>query len=306
MEDYPRTLMEFEQRFASEEACREYLIQLRWPDGIRCPECKTEKMWVMSRGLYLCARCRYQTSVLAGTLFQDTKKSLQLWFRAMWYVTNQKNGVSALGLQRVLGLGSYRTAWEWLHKLRRAMVRPGRERLSGTVEVDETYVGGEEPGQRGRGAFGKVLVVVGAEVKNDPIGRIRLRRVADASAVSLEKAVKEMVDPASTVRTDGWRGYSALKEKGYRHEVMREEGSLGENLLPRANRVVALLKRWLLGTHQGRCSPSYLDYYLDEFTFRFNRRTSQWRGKLFYRLMQQAVDMEPMANLCTQGTTGGR
>jgi transposase-like protein len=298
--------MEFEQRFSSEEACREYLVQLRWPEGIRCPECETEKMWAMSRGLYLCARCRYQTSVLAGTIFQDTKKPLQLWFRAMWYVTNQKNGVSALGLQRVLGLGSYRTAWEWLHKLRRAMVRPGRERLSGTVEVDETYVGGEEPGQRGRGALGKVLVVVGAEVRDSRIGRIRLRQVADASAVSLETAVKEMVEPASLVRTDGWRGYGALKEKGYRHKVIRDEGNVGGNLLPRVNRAVALFKRWMLGTHQGRISPSYLDYYLDEFTFRFNRRNSQWRGKLFYRLIQQAVDMEPLADLYTQGKAGIR
>lgn len=306
MEDYPRTLMEFEKRFSSEESCREYLVQLRWPNGIRCPECETEKMWAMSRGLYLCAGCRYQTSVLAGTIFQDTKKSLQLWFRAMWFVTNQKNGVSALGLQRVLGLGSYRTAWEWLHKLRRAMVRPSRERLLGTIEVDETYVGGEQPGQRGRGAFGKVLVVVGAEVKDDPIGRIRLRQVADASAISLETAVKEMVEPASLVRTDGWRGYGALKEKGYRHEVIRDEGNLGGNLLPRVNRVVSLFKRWILGTHQGRISPSYLDYYLDEFTFRFNRRNSQWRGKLFYRLMQQAVDMEPVTGLRTQGKTGDR
>lgn len=306
MEDYPRTLMEFEKRFSSEEACREYLVQLRWPDGIRCPECEAEKMWAMSRGLYLCRQCRYQMSILTGTIFQDTKKSLQLWFRAMWYVTNQKNGVSALGLQRVLGLGSYRTAWEWLHKLRRAMVRPGRERLSETIEVDETYVGGEQPGPRGRGAFGKVLVVVGAEVKDDHIGRIRLRQVADASAVSLETAVKEMVEPGSLVRTDGWRGYGALKEKGYRHKVIRDEGNLGGDLLPRVNRVVSLFKRWMLGTHQGRISPSYLDYYLDEFTFRFNRRNSHWRGKLFYRLMQQAVDMEPVTNLRTQGKAGGR
>ena len=301
MEDYARTLMEFEKKFSSEEACREYLIELRWPDGMRCPKCETEKMWKMSRVLYLCTGCRYQTSVLAGTIFQDTKKSLQLWFRAMWYVTNQKTGVSALGLQRVLGLGSYRTAWEWLHKLRRVMVRPGREQLSGTIEVDETYVGGKQSGQRGRGALGKVLVVVGAEVKEGQIGRIRLRQVADASAVSLETAVKEMVKSASLVRTDGWRGYSTLKEKGYRHEVIREEANLGGNLLPRANRVVSLFKRWMLGTHQGRISPSYLDYYLDEFTFRFNRRNSQWRGKLFYRLMQQAVNMEPVTRLHTQG-----
>lgn len=289
MEDYPRTIMEFEQRFASEEACRAYLVQLRWPEGIRCPRCREEKTWAMSRGLYLCAGCRLQASILAGTIFQDTKKPLRLWFRALWYVTNQKNGVSALGLQRALGLGSYRTAWKWLHKLRSAMVRPGRDRLSGTVEVDETYVGGEKPGKRGRGATGKTLVVVATEVKDRSMGRIRLRRVPDASAESLEEAVEGAVEPGSVIRTDGWRGYGRLKKMGYRHKIVREGSDVGGNLLPKVNRVVALLKRWLLGAHQGAVQPSYLDYYLDEFTFRFNRRTSRWRGKLFYRLMQQAV-----------------
>ncbi len=289
MEDYPRTLMEFEKQFASEKACRAYLIELRWPNGFQCPRCHERKMWSMSRGLYLCSKCRCQTSVLSGTLFEGTRKPLQLWFRAMWYITNQKSGVSALGLQRILGFGSYRTAWKWLHKLRRAMVRPNRERLSGIVEVDETYLGGEKPGKRGRGAAGKALVVVAAEVKGDHIGRIRLRRVSDASAVSLGSAVKKAVKPSSIVRTDDWRGYATLKQMGYRHEIVRENAEVGSNLLPKVNRVVALLKRWLLGVHQGAVGYSYLNYYLDEFTFRFNRCTSQWRGKLFYRLMQQAV-----------------
>jgi hypothetical protein len=140
-EDYPRTVLEFEERFASEEACREYLFQLRWPEGFRCPHCGGARTWETKRGLYRCTRCDVQVSLTAGTIFQDTHKPLRLWFRALWYVTNQKHGVSALGLQRVLGLGSYRTAWTWLHKLRHAMVRPGRDRLSGTVEVDETYIG---------------------------------------------------------------------------------------------------------------------------------------------------------------------
>jgi transposase-like protein len=169
------------------------------------------------------------------------------------------------------------------------MVRPDRERLSDVVEVDETYLGGEKPGKRGRGASGKALVVVATEVKGDHIGRIRLRRVSDASAISLGNAVKEAVKPSSVVRTDGWRGYAPLEQMGYRHEIVREETEVGSNLLPKVNRVVALLKRWFLGVHQGAVGYSYLDYYLDEFTFRFNRRTSQWRGKLFYRLMQQAV-----------------
>ena len=211
----------------------------------------------------------------------------------MWYVTSQKSGVSALGLQRVLGLGSYRTAWRWWHKLRCAMVRPGRERLAGTVEVGEAFLGGPRAGKHGRGAAGKVLVVVAAQVDGPRIGRIRLRRVSDASAPQLERAVQEAVEPGSLVQTDGLRSYSRLSARGYRHAVMRKETAVvGENLLPRVNRVVALLKRWLLGTQQGAIRPTYLDAYLDEFTFRFNRRASRWRGKLFYRLVQQAVAVE--------------
>jgi len=233
-------------------------------------------------------------SATAGTIFHDSHKPLQLWFQAMWYVTNQKSGVSAMGLQRALGLGSYRTAWAWLHKLRRAMVRPGRDRLSGTVEVDETYVGGVRPGKRGRGAAGKVLVMVVAQQKDKQIGRIRLRRVPDASAKSLTPAVEAVVEPGSTLRTDDWDGYRELPARGYVRDIIRTSADVGEDLLPLANRVASLLKRWLLGTHQGAVRPSHLDYYLDEFTFRFNRRTSVSRGKLFYRLVEQAVRLEPV------------
>jgi transposase-like protein len=213
----------------------------------------------------------------------------------MWYVTNQKSGVSARGLQRALGLGSYRTAWTWLHKLRAAMVRPGRDRLRGTVEVDETYLGGPKPGKHGRGAAGKTLIVVVAQVDGRRVGRIRLRRVPDASARCLERAIQEAVEPGSVVRTDGWQGYSQVGAHGYLHDIVREEAAVGSNLLPRVNRVVALLKRWLLGIPQGRDSVAHLDASLDEFTFRFNPRTSRWRGKLFYRLAQQTVAVEAMS-----------
>ncbi len=303
MEDYPKTILDFEQRFATEEACREYVVQLRWPEGFCCPRCGHGEVWIMKRGLYWCRQCDYQVSVTAGTIFQDSRKSLRLWFRAIWYVVNQKHGVSALGLQRVLGLGSYRTAWTWLHKLRCAMVRPGRDRLLGTVEVDETYIGGKKPGKRGRGAAGKTLVVVAVEDKGNKIGRIRLRRVADASAASLIPAVQESVEDGALVRTDGWISYEKLSSKGYEHIVVRKDASVGDNLLPLVNRVVALLKRWLQGTHQGAVRPSHLDYYLDEFTFRFNRRTSRSRGKLFYRLVQQAVAISPITG---NNIRGGR
>jgi len=294
MEDYPKTIMEFESRFATEEACREYLFKLRWPNGFRCPRCRGERSWLTERGLLACSVCGYHASLRAGTIFQGSPKPLKMWFRAIWWVTSQKTGGSALGLQRVLGLGSYQTAWTWLHKLRRAMVRPGRDRLTGTVEVDETYIGGEKPGKRGRGAEGKALVLVAAQEDGQRVGRIRLRRVRDASAASLEPSVVEAVEPGATIHTDGWSGYSGLKAQGYRHEIVRPSTSVGEELLPLVHRVSSLLKRWLMGTHQGAVSHEHLDYYLDEFTFRFNRRTSRYRGKLFYRLVQQAANIEPV------------
>jgi transposase-like protein len=298
MEDYPRTILEFETRFASDEACRQYLMALRWPEGFRCPSCAHPKAWATARELLHCASCGHQTSVTAGTIFQDTRKPLRLWFRAMWYVTSPKHGVSALGLQRVLGLGSYHTAWAWLHKLRRAMVRPGRDRLNGVVEVDEVYIGGERSGKRGRGALGKRLVVVLAEEDGRKVGRIRLRRVPDASAESLCGAIQEAVASGSRICTDGWWSYARVNELGYEHEVRRDadeaETEVGTHPLPLVHRVASLLQRWMLGTHQGAIRPSHLDYYLDEFTFRFNRRTSRSRGKLFYRLAQHAVAIEPV------------
>ena len=294
MEDYPRTLMEFETRFSTEDACRDYLFRLRWPNGFRCPRCSHGKAWRIGPTLFQCAKCSYRTSVIAGTIFQDTRKSLRLWFRTMWQVTTQKYGANALGLQRVLDLGSYHTAWAWLHKLRRAMVRPGRDRLSVMIDADESYVGGEKSGKRGRGAEGKTLVFVAVESKDNRIGRIRLKRISDASAQSLEPAIKESVEPGSIIHTDGWRGYNRIGEIGYVHEIVRDSAEVGTNLLPKVSRVVALFKRWLLGTYQGRVDPFYLDYYLDEFTFRFNRRTSGSRGKLFYRLIQQATAISPI------------
>jgi transposase-like protein len=295
-EDYPRDLMELERRFGTEETCREYLTRLRWPDGFVCPRCQGRSGWLATRQRLVCGACRYQASVTAGTIFQDTHTPLTLWFRAIWWVTSQKNGASAMGLQRVLGLGSYATAWTWLHKLRRAMVRPGRDRLRGRVEVDETYIGGLEEGVRGRHTETKALVVIAAQEDGNGIGRIRMRRIANASAASLHAFVQEAVERGSTVHTDGWDGYAGLESKGYGHEVTVLHGrgkAAATELLPRVHRVASLLQRWLLGTHQGAVSRPHLEYYLDEFTFRFNRRTSRYRGKLFYRLLQQAVEVEP-------------
>jgi transposase-like protein len=235
----------------------------------------------------VCAAGEHQTTVTAGTIFQDSHLPLRLWCRAIWQVTRQKKGASALGLQRVLGLGSYQTAWTLLHKLRRAMVRPGRDKLSGRVEADETYVGGITPGQRGRGSDSKTLVIIAAEELGPPIGRLRLARIPDGSARHLHRFVQAAVAAGSTVHTDGGKPYQGLDRLGFPHKASKFQGrdqNAATELLPRVHRVASLLKRWLLGTHQGAIAPAHLDYYLDEFTFRFNRRQSKSRGKLFYRL----------------------
>lgn len=291
--DYPHTLMELERRFATEDACRQYLFQLRWPEGFSCPRCGAKEAWAMQQGRWLCAGCRYQASVTVGTIFQDSHLPLTTWFRALWYVTTQKSGGSALGLQRVLGLGSYKTAWALLHKLRRAMVRPGRDRLRGVVEVDETYWGSEETGVVGRRTDAKALIIVAAEADGAGIGRVRLRRIPDLAKATLHGFIAQAIEPGSTVQTDGLNAYRGLEGYGHDRRIQRKQPA-GEHLLPRVHRVVSLLKRWLLGTHQGAVRHAHLDYYLDEFTFRFNRRTSASRGKLFYRLAQQAVQVQPV------------
>jgi len=289
-----RALAEFEQRFATEDACRAYVAQLRWPTGFCCPQCKTSGSWTTTRCLMMCRRCGYQASVTAGTIFHRTRLPLQDWFRAMWWMTDQKHRLSALGLQRLLGLGSYRTAWLWLQKLRRAMVRPNWDRLGGQIEVDETYVGGVEAGGGRRHLGTKALVAIAAQIDGRGIGRIRLRRIPAASASPLVAFVKHAVKPGSVVITDGWEAYAGLKQEGFKHRLrVINASTTASALLPRVHRVASLLKRWLLCTHQGALSREQLDTYLDEFTFRFNRRTSRYRWKLFYRLVAQAVAVEP-------------
>ena len=295
--EYPRTFDEMDEGFRTEAGCRAYIQRLRWPDGFVCGRCGiVEEPWVTARGVFRCKACDGSTSLTAGTVFQDTRKPLRTWFLAMWFITRQKNGVSALGLQRVLGLGSYETAWTWLHKLRRSMVRPGRDLLPGEVEIDETFVGGPEEGKRGREIEKKSIVVVAAEKNGRGIGRIRLKHVKDASAESLLTFIRAAVEPGATLHTDGWRGYSGLPAAGYKHRVTNISGGeeLAHEIMPRVHNVAALLKRWLLGTLQGGVQQQHLDYYLDEFTFRFNRRRSKARGLLFYRLAQQAVAIAPV------------
>lgn len=215
IEDYPKTLLELEKQFATDEQCRAYLMALRWPEGFVCPSCGGRKAWPAQRGRRICAACRHQATVTAGTIFQDSRLPLRLWCRAIWQVTRQKNGASALGLQRILGLGSYQTAWTVLHKLRRAMVRPGRDQLSGRVEVDETQVGGVTPGQKGRGIPSKALVVIAAQEFGAGIGRVRLARIPDGSTESLHPFLQGAIARGSCVHTDGWKPYQGLAQLGY-------------------------------------------------------------------------------------------
>jgi transposase-like protein len=301
--DYPRNWNEFLDWFASEEACLAYLERLRWAGGFVCPRCgNIAEAYRASRTRLMCRACQHQSTVTAGTIFEKTRTPLRVWLAAAWYLTNQKQGVSALGLQRVLGLGSYETAWTMLHRFRRAMVRPDRERLNGQVEVDETYLAltdRQEPlsavGRKSSTA--KVLVVIAVEMLQPKgFGRIRLRRIDADSAPYVIPFVQEVVQPGAQVRTDGSAAYRSLKDLGYDHQrtVMLGSQLPAHVSMAGVHRVASLVKRWMLGTHHGSVQPEHLDAYLDEFVFRFNRRTSGSRGMLFYRLLQQAVVTPPV------------
>lgn len=284
------TFREFIRRFPDEASCREYLYTLRFPDGYVCPKCGHDKHWKIGGMLHECAKCGHQASVIAGTIFQDTRKSLMDWFIAIWWVTTQKNGASALGLQQVLGLKSHQTAWTWLHKIRKAMVNPNRSKLSGSVEIDEAYIGGESIGKHGRGSENKVLVAVAVEYDGKKLGRCRLNIISDASSKSLHPFISGNVEVGSHLITDGWSGYSGIDKLGFTRDVHVQKGETDEEkLLPHVHTIISLLKRWLLGTHQGAVEPKHLQAYLDEYVFRFNRRNSAQRGLLFYRLLESAM-----------------
>jgi len=292
--------MEFLAQFKDEEACRQYLFDIRWSGGYVCPKCKSEaKYWLTAQNLIHCSVCGHQNSLTAGTIFHGTRKPLLLWFHIMWWVVAQKTGVSASNMMDFMGFGTYRTVWTWLQKLRRVMVRPGRDKLTGEVEVDETFIGGMEIGsnKKGRGSETKTLVVVATECIGKQIGRVRFRCIDSASSENLLPFIEDNITEGSTVITDGWSGYKPLQQKAdfiHIEKPISGSGKEAHELLPHVHLVDSLLKRWLNGTHQGKVSPKYLPYYLDEFAFRFNRKMSTYRGKLFYRLMQQAVEIEPV------------
>lgn len=295
---YPRNWEECVAWFAAEADCRDYLDWLRWGQGFVCPHCGAVKGWRRGDGRWPCAGCGRTVSQTAATIFDKSRTPLTLWFAAAWHMAVQKNGISSLGLRQDLELGSTQTAWHMLHRFRSAMVRDERTQLGGSlaVEVDETYVGGEEEGPGGRGALGKCLVVVAIEIKRPRgYGRCRLAVVPNASASALQGFVRTNVQPGSSVITDGWPSYRGLK-RDYQHRPVNVSESEREahEELPGVHRIASLLKRWLVGTHQGSVLPGHLQAYLDEFTFRFNRRGSRHRGLLFYRLLEGSVAGEPL------------
>ncbi len=289
-EDFPCSQFEFENRFNSEQACRDYLANMKWPNGFHCRNCGHQEYWISARGLYICTRCESPNSLTAGTVMHGTKKPLTYWFKAMWWFTTRKSGVNAINLKDLLGLGSYQTAWLWLHKLRRCTIREGRERLSGNVEVDEFVVGGQQPGKRGRGANGKTIVVAAVEKEDKKLGRIRLQVVPDYSGDVLKQCVTTNVLPGSTIISDGWKGYSFLDDSSYSHnQVVAAHTAKKESVLPGVHLVASLVKRLILGTFQGRFDPKHLQSYLDEYVFRFNRRRSRNIGKKFMRIAEQVT-----------------
>jgi transposase-like protein len=271
--DFPRTIMDFQDRFATEAACLDYLADSRWPEGFACPACGGRRAWVLERRhLWECAACHQQTSVTAGTVMHGTRTPLRLWFWAAYLVATHHPGISAKQLQRQLGLSRYETAWLILQKLRRAMIAPQRELLRGEVEIDEFFLGGLEQGQRGgRQRGSKALCGIAIEVRGRGSGRLRLVVLPSASADSLGSFAKATTVPGTIVHTDGWPAYNGLTKLGYEHRPRSQRAEPGEQLLPRAHRAVSNLKAWLLGTHRD-VSNEHLPVYLDEYVFRHNRR----------------------------------
>lgn len=287
IEDFPMSEIEFEKRFNTEQACMDYLAKMKWPEGFCCQRCGHWQYWISAKRLYICTRCESGYSLTAGTVMHGTKKPLTYWFKAMWWFTTRKSGVNAVNLKELLGLGSYQTAWAWLHKLRRCTIRQGREPLSGQVEVDEFFIGGQQPGKRGRGADGKTIVLAAVEKEGNKFGRIRLQVVPDCSGDVLEQFVCTNVVPGSHVGTDGWKGYN-FASKNYTHNKVIASKAVDKNsVLSGVHRIASLVKRLMLGTFQGRFKPYHLQSYMDEYVFRFNRRTSRSIGKKFMRIVQQ-------------------
>lgn len=289
---YPRNWQEFEAWFPDDAAARRYLTEMRWFEGVACPRCGTEVVGSTSKGWW-CSSCRQWFTLTSGTVFSHTRIGLRDWLHAVWLLTNEKSGVSAMSVARGIGV-NYETAWSMLHKLRHTFNQSGRDQLSTLVEIDETYAGGLSQGfgHRGRSTANKAIVIIACEVRTGGrIGRVRMGVLPDARKASISPWIQQHLAPRTAVHTDGWAGYSDLAGLGYRHKVtvVNGSGTLAHVVFPRVHTTASLLKRWLLGTHQGGQQQRYLDRYIDEFVFRFNRRNAHNRGLLFYRVLEDAL-----------------
>ena len=295
--DSPRHYAEFLAWFHDDAACLDYLDWTRCQGEFTCPSCHGTKGWRMKDGRWWCDACRNRVSATAGTIFHRTRTPLTVWFAATWHLTSAKNGVSAKTLHRILGFGSDQTAWAMRHRFRCAISHAGHDRLSGHVEVDETVFGGVRHGKRGRGAEGKVLVAVAVELLSPKgVGRCRLQIIPNTETETLKGFIQKHIKPGSTIDTDGLASYPGATNDEYIHQGTSIKGSGKEanEVLPGVHRVAALVKRWLMDTHQGSFEEDHLQAYLDEFAFRFNRRKSSHRGMLFFRLIEQSVARHPM------------
>jgi transposase-like protein len=288
--EYPNDQLAFEDAFHTEAQCLDYFKRIRWKDGFCCRKCGGTNCWEQSRNRYTCKSCRFESTLYSGTLFEGSRLKLRLWYRAIWWVLNQKNGASALGLQKGLGIKSYETAWLMLHKIRQAMVDPKRKNLIGNIEIDEAWVGGKRVGAERKGK-GNPIVLVAVEYSEKKLGRIRMSHVPINDSKEIVTFAAQNIESGSHLYSDEWAAYLKLRSIGYRLTQTRSTGVDREvaKVLPRVHLVISLLKNWLNGTHHGRVSQKHLQAYLDEFTFRFNRRTSNSRGLLFKRLLENAI-----------------
>lgn len=296
MLDFPRSLPDFQRRFPDDAACAAYLAAARWPEGFTCPSCAHRKAWQLETKAftYECSRCRRQTSVTAGTVMHGSKLGLSVWFWAAYLMATHSNGISALQLQKQLGLGSYKTAWLLCAKLRRAMVAPDRWPLAGLVEVDETTIScrskNDPPASGGgRSHQGKLLVAGAVEVHADRPGRLRLATINDFSADTLHAFLNSNLAAGATAKTDGWAAYAGAPEITHEPHVV---GPMAAHIvLPWVHRVFSNLKTWALGVYHG-LRRQHLQSYLDEFVFRFNRRRT--RHAAFSSLLGIAAATAPL------------
>lgn len=315
--EYPKTLKEFRQKFSTDQSCFEYLAQSRWPDGFQCPNCKSHKAWLnKNRHVYECQQCGRQTSPMAGTILHRSKIPIQEWFWSAYLVATHTPGISAKQLQRQLGISNYESAWYLLQRLRKGMVNENRTTLDGLLEADETIIGGPTKGIKGRGVIQiahKSLVIGAVEVvqyfdtkgvAKEQAGRLRMELIDHADEKTIREFLETNVTAGASIRTDGWRGYSQTALSRYKHVVqVQKSPELAHQLAPHIHRVFSNLKTWLQGTHHG-VEAKYLQGYLDEYIFRFNRRQTPMAA--FQTLLGIAATKKPLylMKICEPESTG--